>query len=175
MRYVIKALVVFGLVVGFSGCMGAYNDIKVESKKSETIDFKGYGSYGWLASATVLRDTNGAWKPKEGFDGDLEIKYSIDKELRALGKNEVSAGPDFFVAFAAGVDMDAFKEKVDDAGEKVLENVPAAALVVMFIDAHTEQLIWLGSASAEVNASRTTKESQKRIQYAVHEMFETLQ
>lgn len=180
MRQQVKSLfqwvLVIGLAFSMSGCLNSsFQDITVESKKSQTIDFTGYDSYAWLASATVLRDTQGAWKPKEGFDADLQIKYAIDTELRALGKSEVSAGPDFFVAFAAGVDMDAFKEKVDDAGEKILANVPSAALVIMFIDAHTQQLIWLGSATAEVNSSNTAQTSKARINYAVGEMFETLQ
>ena len=150
------------LAVLLGGCASAVTkDIQVEAEADPKANFKGYKSYTWLGSAAVLYDTAGKWEPPQ-FDADAEIKFLIDRELRKRGMVESSSSPDMVVAYAAGIDMDTLRIKVDEkSGIRSLENVPQGALTVVLVDADTEQ-------------DPDPDTMKKRLDYAVSSMFEKL-
>ena len=149
-------------------------DIKVETDSDPKADLSGYKTYAWLGSAAILFDEKGQWEPPQ-FDADAEIKFLIDRELRAHGMTEDSVSPDLIVAYAAGIDMDSMDIKVDPETElEVVENIPVGALTVMLVDAQTGFAVWAGIATAEIQEEPTIETTKQRLDYAVTEMFADL-
>lgn len=149
-------------------------DIKVETETVPGTDLSAYKTYAWLAAAKILNDPAGRWEPPK-FDADAEIKWLIDREMRARGISEVTGFPDVFVAFVAGVDMAQLELKEDPKTRiGVLKNAPKGALAVIFIDGTTGEPVWAGSAVGDVKSDRPAAESKARLDYAVTQMFKRL-
>jgi uncharacterized protein YceK len=149
-------------------------DIKIDSQVAAHANFSAYRTYAWLASAQIVNDPAGNWEPPQ-FDADAEIKWLIDREMRIRGINEVTAFPDMFVAFVAGVDMTQLALKQDPATKmELLENAPKGALVVMLIDGTSGDAVWAATAVGNVDKNRSAEESKARLDYAVTAMFRRL-
>lgn len=150
------------------------DDIKVEAEADPKVKFSGYKSYAWLGSVGILSDPEGKWKQPE-FDVDTQIRFLIDRELRMRGLSETGSKPDMLVAYAMGVDMDALKIKENpETKQKMLKNAPKGALLVILVDPKTEYVMWLGSASADVQKNPDTETIKKRLDYAVTQMMKTI-
>jgi hypothetical protein len=79
------------------------------------------------------------------------------------------------VAYAAGIDMEALQLNVDPTTEmKMVENVPQGGLVVALIDSDSGFVIWVGTATAEIQEDPDTKTVKARLDYAVSKMFKQL-
>ena len=147
------------------------NDITVDVQADSKANLSGYSSYTWLGSAAIVNDSLGQWEPP-GFDADAEIKYLLDRELRARGKSESSTAPDLIVAFAAGIDMDALDLKMDPETKiDKLENVPQGGLVVILVDSSTGFVVWVGVATAEIQENVDAATVKARLDYAVTQMM----
>jgi hypothetical protein len=159
------------LIMAFlSGCATLTRDIRVETESAPGIDFAAYKTYGWLLSAEVVNDPHGNWEPP-GFDADTELRFLINRELRARGLQEATR-PDLFIAFAAGINMEVFEISSKPESEMyTIKNAPKGALVVVMIDPATRNPVWAGSAVGDVKAGRTSDEVSKRLAYAVKTMF----
>jgi hypothetical protein len=162
-------------VVLLGGCASSVTkDIMVDTEADPKANLSGYKSYAWLGSAAIVFDEKGQWEPPQ-FDADAEIKFLIDRELRAKGMTEDSVNPDLIIAYAAGIDMDSMEIKTDPENElEVLENVPVGALTVVMVDADTALAIWAGVATAEIQENPTAETTKKRLDYAVSKMFAKL-
>lgn len=148
--------------------------INVDSQVSDTADFSTVKTYQWLASAQILNDEQGQWEPR-GLDSDAEIRFLINRELRGRGITQVESNPDVFVAYVAGVDMDAMDWKVDPKSKlQILKNEPEGALAIMLIDANTGEPIWGAVASDRVEGTQTVEAARKRLDYAVSQMIKRL-
>jgi len=146
----------------------------VETDVDPKANLSGYKSYAWLGSAAIVFDAKGQWEPPK-FDADAEIKFLIDRELRAHGMSEDSVNPDLIIAYAAGIDMDSMEIKTDPEKDlEVLENVPVGALTVIMLDADTGLAIWAGVATAEIQENPTPETTKKRLDFAVSKMFSKL-
>ena len=149
-------------------------DIKVDAEADPKTSFSGYKTYAWLAAAQLLHDPEGQWEPRN-VDLDTEIQLMIKCQLNQRGIVEVSTKPDMFVAYAAGVDMAALGLKQNpETGEKMLENIPRAALVVALVDAETGYVIWLSEAVGEVQQQVDAATVRARLDYAIRDMFRLL-
>jgi len=149
-------------------------DIEIQTEAAPKANFSGYTSYTWLGAATLIADAAGQWEAPD-FDADSEVKFLIDRELRARGMSQDSANPDVVVAFALGVNMDALELKTDPDSElDVMTNVPKGGLVMFMIDADTGMVIWAGVAGAEVTPGLDAKTAKGRLDYAVTEMLSEL-
>ena len=159
------------LSVSLLGCATVTQDIRVETETAPAIDLATYKTYGWLLSAKVVNDPHGNWEPP-GFDADSELRFLINQELRGKGLQEVTRQPDLLVAFAAGINMEAFEIKADPGSDMYkLTNAPKGALVVMLVDRTTKRPVWAGSAEGDVKSDRTSEEVGQRLAYAVKTMF----
>ena len=165
----------FALALLLAGCATTpTQDIQVDAEADPKANFAGYKSYAWLGSAAILQDTAGKWEPPD-FDADAEIKFLIDRELRKRGMVENSADPDMIVGFAAGIDMDNLRVKVDPKTNiRHLENVPKGALVVVLVDSDTGYVIWMGTATGDVQQQPNQEMVRKRLDYAVTQMVKKL-
>jgi hypothetical protein len=164
------------LLAFVAGCASVpKQDIQIEAQADPKARFSGYKSYEWLGSAGIMNDPEGKWK-SPGFDADQEIKFLIDRELRRRGMSEDSAGPDLYVAFALGVDMEALKLRQDPQTKMdVLTNVPQGGLVVVLVDSQTGLVIWAGVAQGEVQQQHAnTTTAKARLDYAVTEMMKKI-
>jgi len=168
-------LAIATLLVFLSGCATTdTKDIMVDTEVDPKANLGGYKSYAWLGSAAIVFDEKGQWEPPQ-FDADAEIKFLIDRELRAHGMSEDSVNPDLIIAYAAGIDMDSMEIKTDPENElEVLANVPVGALTIIMVDADTGLAVWAGVATAEIQENPTPETTKKRLDYAVSKMFSKL-
>ena len=164
-----------GAILLLAGCANsATKDIMVDADADPKANFTGYTSYAWLGAAAIINDPEGNWEPPE-FDADVEIKFLIDRELRARGMSESSTDPDLIVAFGAGIDMASMDIKIDPESElETLSNVPRGSLTVILIDSSSGKAIWGGIATGEVQQSPDQAVIKQRLDFAVKSMFKKL-
>ncbi len=171
-----KNCLIFTLVLLLSsGCASTVTqDISIDSEVDPKVNFDGYKTYTWLGSAAIVYDPAGRWEPPQ-FDADAEIRFLINRELRARGMSEDSVNPDMVVAYAAGIDMDSMDINFDPETELVkFENVPIGSLTVILIDANSQLAIWGGSATAEIQEDVAPEVQKKRLDFAIKRMFKEL-
>jgi hypothetical protein len=146
-------------------------DIEIDATADPKVSFSGYKTYSWLAAAQIVYDPEGQWEP-QNVDIDAEVQFMINNELRKRGIAETGNNPDMLVAYAAGVDMTSLGLKENpETKEKLLENIPRAALIIALIDADTGYVIWLGEAVGEVQQGADENTVRARIEYAISKMF----
>lgn len=168
--FVVFSCVLMALV----GCSTVTKDIEVSAESDPKISFSGYKTYTWLGAAAIVFDEAGRWEPP-AYDADTEIKFLIDKQLRARGMSESTSNPDLVVAFAAGIDMDNIEfVKNSETELETLKNIPKGALMVILVDASTGQPIWVGAAAADLQENVDVATAKVRLEYAVKEMFKKL-
>ena len=168
-----KLFAIFGIMLLVAGCASSVTkDIMIDTDIDPKANLKGYSTYTWLGSAAIVYDPEGKWEPPQ-FDADAEIKFLIDRELRARGMTESSANPDLIIAYAAGIDMASMEIKIDpESNLETLRDVPMGALVVALIDGKTGLAIWGGVATAEIQQNPEQDVIKKRLDYAVSSMFQ---
>ena len=169
-----RLFTLIGAVLLVAGCASVTKDIQVETDVDPKANLAGYSTYTWLGSAAILYDPAGKWEPPQ-FDADSEIKFLIDRELRAQGLSESTSNPDLVVAFAAGIDMASMDIKIDPESElETLENVPRGALVLVLIDAASGKAVWAGIATGKIQENPDEETTKKRLDYAVSSMLKQL-
>lgn len=156
-----------------ASCATLTEDITVDTKSDSTINYDTYKTYAWSKNAQIIFDAIGQWE-QPTLDTDEEVKFVINRELRAHGLHQVTDNPDLYVSFVAGVDTTILELKEDpDNNKKVLTNVPKAALAIALIDGKSGYTIWLGHAVGNVQPQQSIENIRKRIDYAVSEIFKT--
>jgi hypothetical protein len=168
MSKLLKGAIVVLMIAGFTGCVST-SDIKVESLKSEKVNLDGYKTYQIIEESGVMPDT----KVTDNLDVDAELQRIINTELGKKGKIPVTNDPDFYVAYLAGTDMDAIKVKVDKKGQETIENVPAAAMILLLVDAETGVIIGISTAEGEVK-NLPLEDRKKRLSYTIKKMLSDL-
>jgi hypothetical protein len=153
------------------GCASPYPDIAVSTETTDAEALRGERTYSYLLDAAVLIEADRHWTPP-GFDVSKEIRFLIDRELRAQGLNEVSDGGDLLLAYGFGLDMEAL-DIVEDGDELRFESRPRGTLAVVLIDANERRRAWTGYAEADVSESPDTDTAKARLDYAVSEMFKS--
>jgi hypothetical protein len=144
------------------------------------IDFSRFHSYAWQPHSLELSDPM--------IDTDLlrvRVQRAVDAELERKGlvPGAEGATPDLLVDYHVST-----REKVDlvtfpstwgygpgwywGIGTEVqAREYTQGTLVLDFVDGATKQLVWRGTASAEITRSRTPEERAKRIDDAVREIL----
>ena len=159
------------IVLATTSCATLTDDIEVESHANPDVDYQAYKTYAWLGSAQIIFDPVGQWE-QPTLDTDEEVKYVINRELRARGLHQVANKPDLLVAFAAGIDTTILELKENPSStKKVITNVPKAALLIALIDANTGYTVWLGYAVGDAQQQQSIESIRTRIDYAVKEIF----
>ncbi len=168
MSKLLKGAIAALMIAGFTGCTST-SDIQVESVKSEKVNLDGYKTYQIIEGSGVVDGS----QRTDNLDVDAEMQQMINTELAKKGKTRVTKDPDFYVAYAAGTDMEAVKEKLDAEGKKTVENRPEAAMVLILIDAETGVIIGISTAEGEAKGL-PAEESKKRLNYAIKKMLSGL-
>jgi len=166
-----------GVLLALAGCTDSNTltaDIKTQAQANEKVKFGGYKTYYWFESDGAVDDQLGRWK-ETGLDIPAEVKFLIDRELRARGFTQVNEDPDLFVGFFVSATIDHFKQ-VERRGGKVpaVEGAGEGSVVIELIDADTEQTVWVGVAKGEAQTGRTAEEVRTRLEYIVTKLIEQL-
>jgi uncharacterized protein involved in high-affinity Fe2+ transport len=177
MKVIITALTLT-LLIALNACttMGtsaSNSDIKFETDIDPKANFKGYNSYMWMGTASLLNDPDGQWV-SPGFDANAEIKNLIDNALRSRNMTEAAKNPDVLIGYALGVNMSNVEYKENpDKSFKTLEAAPKGALVILMVDAQTGVVIWASSAKADIQGNKGDN-AKSRLKYAVESMIASL-
>jgi len=149
------------------------SDIKFETDMDPKANFKGYKSYMWMGSASIMNDPERQWVAP-GFDANAEIKLLIDNQLRSKGMSETSQNPDVMIGYALGINMANIEYKENpEKSFKTLEAAPKGALIILMVDAQTGVVIWASSAKADIQGN-TGDTAKQRLGYAVKSMLGSL-
>jgi len=167
-----KMVLLVLLMVGVIGCTST-SDVTYVEGKSPKVNLKGYKTYAPLLKAGILLDSRGIWIPRD-MDMNSEIQFLTKKELDKLGKQQVQTNPDFYVSYIVGVDMDKIKEKVSRRDQLTISNVPSNSLAIIFIDAVTNQIIWISTAEGQLKQDLSNEKIKKRMKKVIHKMFSSL-
>jgi len=172
MSKLLKTAIAAVMIAGLTGCVST-SDIKVETVKSEKANLKGYKTYEIIKESGVVDATTKKDPSLKGVDVDAGIKKMIEEALAKKGKTEVKADPDFYVAYLFGADMDALEIKLNKAGEAMIKNVPAVAMILILVDAETGSVIWMSTAEADYK-NLPIEAKRERMKYAIEKMLKGL-
>ncbi len=164
----LKGMIVALMIVGFTGCVST-SDIQVEALQSEKVNLDGYKTYEIIEGSGIIDGT----MRTDNLDLNAELEQIINTELAQKGKTRVTKDPDFYVAYAAGTDMEAVKEKLDAAGKMRIEKSPEAGMILILIDAETGMIIGISTAQGEVKGL-PAEETKKRLNYTIKKMLSSL-
>ena len=154
-----------------SSCATLTDDIEVETHANPDVNYDVYKTYAWAGSAQIIFDPVGQWE-QPTLDTDEEVKFVINRELRARGLHQVTNHPDLLVAFAAGIDTTILELKENPNNDKkIMTTVPKAALLIALVDANTGYTVWVGYAVGDAQQQQTIESIRTRIDYAVKEIF----
>ena len=171
-----------------SGC----STLEVSYDYDPKADFAGLASYAWLDEPqkptgdpridgnTILRD---------------RIHEAVNTELRARGFQEVSADPDFLVAYHVSLDRRQSVQTLNNyygygpgwgygygasyrpgywagAPETYVYEYEEGTLILDIVNPENKQLMWRGSATDEVSFKSNPVKDQTKLNEAVQELLE---
>ena len=172
-----KKIIVLTLAVALfaTACNSEFKDIKVAAESETGFSMTNYETYAWLGSAQIMHDELGQWEPPEEIDADVEIRSLIDKRMTKQKMKIDESNPDLIIGYAAGIDLGVMVATEDlKSGAIDIKQTPKGALLILFIDARTGDLVWLGQATANVKIKPKKGQAKRRLNYAVKEMFKLL-
>ncbi|QDU72022.1 DUF4136 domain-containing protein [Mucisphaera calidilacus] len=149
-------------------------DIQIQTETNPRVNLSGYSTYAWGGAAAALHDPDDMWTPP-GYDVGRVSVMLIEKQLTDLGLTKASQDPDMLIFFAIGVDMKSLGLETSENPDATLVETPAGGLLVIAADPGTRQVMWAGVAVAELldESERTPELAQKRMHYAVGEIFKS--
>jgi hypothetical protein len=164
-------IILAATVLATTSCATLTDDIEVETHANPDVNYKSYKTFAWAGSAQVIFDPVGQWE-QPTLDTDEEVKFIINRELRARGLHQVTNQPDLLVTFAAGIDTTILELRENpNSNQKIMTNVPKAALLIALVDANTGYTVWLGYAVGDAQQQQSIENIRTRIDYAVKEIF----
>jgi len=151
---------------------------KVGYDYDSSANFTAYHTYDWAPG----RQEETGDKRVDNSLVDGRIRTAIGTQLRLKGyTTSLNKRPDFYVAYHLGVkDMMKGSSTQDYIGDYAhgtfttisdIQPYKEGTLLIDIVDAASKQLVWRGSALAEVDPSMTPEERNERISTIVHAMF----
>jgi hypothetical protein len=161
---------------------GGCSNMQISSDYDPGVDFSRLGSYGWLPDPRP--PTGDPRLDSSLLDG--RIRSAVKAQLAARGYREVS--PDqadflvtYHVALESKLDVDTMYRSYGYGWgrgygpvelDTVVREYEQGTLLLDFVDPETRNLIWRGSASAEITPDSTPERRQERVNRAVAGMLE---
>jgi hypothetical protein len=173
---VLGALLLGAVVAG--GC----SSMQISSDYDPSVDFSRLQSYGWMPDSRP--DTGNPRLDSSLLDA--RVRRAVDIQLAARGHSEVSPDEaDFLVSYHVGLesklDVDTFYDSYGYGWgrgygpmmyDTVVREYEQGTLLLDFVDPKTRNLVWRGSASAEITTGGTPEKRQERVDKAVARMLE---
>jgi len=170
MRHIwIKALLTGVLLMGINGCVQT-NDIEVESVNNEKVNLKAYKTYQFLDDSGIVKEDKNGKLQRSNSDVAALVEEIINEQLQKHGKKPTAKDPDFLVAYVGGSNKDAVVAKLDERGRQIVEKKPAAALLIMIVDADTGEILRIATAEGDLK-NLPLEKKRERIEYAVKKML----
>jgi hypothetical protein len=181
MRTAIR-LAAAGLALALVGCSGISTTTDYNPAAVPTM--QGYQTYTWISGAGEREDPE--------LNNPIligRIESAVDAALEAKGFEKVASGGDFMVGWHADVDQRTDYTTVNSyyggygwggwygggagmgTSRTTAHNWEEGTLVILVADGKSEELVWHGSATAEVGREGSPEERQNKINSAVEKMF----
>ena len=146
--------------------------------------------YDTAADFTVMKTFG--WMPPAGnaVSDDLlvkRIRSAVNAQLQAKGRTEVPENPDFMIAMqlsgkttyggstgvgaSVGIPVGRAGTISVGGGKSKPHEKTEGTLVLDFVDAKTQSLVWRGTATAAVQPKTSPEEQQERINKVIAEML----
>ncbi|NOX99809.1 MAG: DUF4136 domain-containing protein [Verrucomicrobia bacterium] len=168
--------------------LSSCSTLNVDSDLVASSDLSAYSTYQWI----IAPASAGGGKPR--FDSPLlreQVRKSVDAELQQRGYQRVNQGPsDLLVGYFASVASKARVTQVDTSmgfsssmphyvntsymmpsTVTLVDQFEQGSLIVGIGSATTRQILWRGSAEAEIGLNDSGSRRRNRIQSAVSKMF----
>ncbi len=170
MRHVwIKTLLTGVLLLSINGCVQT-NDIEVESVNNAKVNLKAYKTYQFLEDSGIVKEGKNGKLQRSNSEVAALVEEIINEQLQKHGKKPTAKDPDFLVAYVGGSNKDAIVAKLDEKGKQIVEKKPAAALLIMLVDADTGEILRIATAEGDLKNLPLDKK-RERIEYAVQKML----
>ena len=183
---IIQRLLMVMSITALSAC----TTIEVGSDFDPSVDFSGFRTYAWIPGPQKRTGDPRIDNPLL----DKRIRRAVVAQLTAKGYTQKTSGtPDLWVAYHAAVERKMDVRTMNtyygygrgwgwDYGyrqgpayswpETHVYHYDEGSLILDIVDPATRQLIWRGSAQAEVNRSTTAEKRDQRLNEAVRRILE---
>jgi hypothetical protein len=152
----------------------------IETQHADDVDFSTYKTWNWLPEPAKTEIDTRLSDPLVV----ARIRRAIETELRMLGFKKVPASPDFIVTYHAALEDHLSESAVDNAYDTAMyqrydqnwtyQYTSAwvqGTLLIDILDAQAGELVWRGSAQAEITMNASDDEKDKRVDEAVHKIL----
>ena len=157
----VLALLVLSTALVSAGCSSVY-DVQYDYERD--TDFSRFQTYHWLPAGESA-DSNSL---------DIKrIRKAVDHVLASKGLTEMSDNPDLLVYEQLGskdvvnIKSRGFRRGYGRSSRVSSYNYEEGSLTLKFADATSQELVWQGTANAEIDQVRTPEEREKLINEAV--------
>lgn len=162
--------------VGVAPLLGGCSSLRVANDYDPSADFGRYDSFDWLDNRPgVTADASSAGSL------DASLRREVGSRLAAKGIFLDGSNPELLVIYHVGeddgIDAGRWGYRYDDVGKGWGGDVDvrayrAGTLVVDLIDAASMRLIWRASADGVFREKDAPKNTEERMNEAVHRMLE---
>ena len=145
-----------------------------------TYDFDKMADFSSLKTYTWVRGT-----PLNDELNHRRILNAVDSQLHLKGFARVdsSANPDVLIAYHASFNRDIqingfssgwgpYRFGANRSGTARVDKILVGTLVVDMVDAHTQTIVWRGSATKEVDVNASPEKRERNINRAVEKLFQ---
>jgi hypothetical protein len=172
---VLKKLIAVVLLVILGSCSGG---MEIQTDVDPAADFSGFKTWDWVP---VPAEETG----DPGVDDPIirtRIRSAVEEELTKRGYLKSTNAPDFLVNYHTAMKDELNSVEMQDyyeaqTYEEFHKDVTytytwhKGTLILDFIDAKSDKLVWRGTARAEVNLNDSAEKKKARIAKAVERML----
>lgn len=149
-----------------------------------TASFSDYRSYTWAERTPTGDDDPHVYN-------DIvksRVRSAVDQALAAKGYQKVASNPHFYVAWHGAIEGRMSTTTIHDhygygwgwygpgmgvsTSRTYVNEWDEGTLLIDIIDASSDELVWRGSAQAEVNRTRSASDDQRRLNEIVAKLLE---
>jgi hypothetical protein len=164
MKSVLATLVLSTALV-CAGCSTVYN---VQYDYDRDADFSRFQTYHWLS----------AEESAESSSLDIKrVRKAVDNALASKGLRETSDNPDLLVSGELGaanvvsIKSRGHRQGYGRSSRVSSYNYEEGSLTLSFADGTSKELVWQGTANAEIDQVQTPEKREKLIDEAVTQML----
>jgi len=170
--------------------LSACSSVDTQVDYDKEVDFTKLKTYSWLPDSKKryadIRLNSDIFKKR--------IYNTVNKALAARGYKEVTDNPDFTIGYHVVIENKTSVNTMNDyygysgygrgwnnypgynmhSTQTSVYHYEEGSLILDIVDTKSKQLIWRGSAQAEISKSRTAKQRDELVQKAVDKLFSQL-
>ncbi len=164
------------IAAGAAFLLGACSGISTTTDYDPAVDFSGFSTYDWVDSQGEVDNITSS-----------RIRQSVDAAMTARGFTQSSSNPDLAVSYqVSSAERRSFNTVNAGWGggygwggwgmgmgtSTTTENVwQEGSLILGIFDTSSKNLVWTGTATTDIDGSRSPQERQELIDSAVNKMM----